>query len=96
MMEEIDQLAAGWTKADWEHYRLLSLALSLEAERANIGELIFEQRSEQGFSRKQIGKLIGISKRTMKRIELGKADPALSVLHSLFEILGIRANYSVM
>lgn len=89
------ELAAGWTKADWEHYRLLSLALSLESERGRIGDLVFERRCEAGFSRSQLARLTGMRAKDLKRIERGAGDPPLSVLHALFEVLGISARYSV-
>ena len=90
------ELAAGWTKADWEHYRLLSLALSLEAERTRIGDLVFERRCEQGFGRQQLARLTGMRVKDIKRIEKGRGDPPLSLLHSLFEVLGITARYSTI
>ncbi len=90
------ELAAGWTKADWEHYRLLSLALSLEAERGRIGDLLFERRCEQGFTRGQLARLTGMRAKDIKRIEKGRGDPPLSLLHGLFEVLGIAARYSAL
>ncbi|MEN9713376.1 MAG: hypothetical protein RLZZ164_40 [Actinomycetota bacterium] len=86
--------AQAWTKADWEHYRLLALAISLEGERNRIGDLVFERRCDQGFSRKKLAGLTRMRGKDIKRLERGAGDPRLSQLHSLFEVLGISAHYA--
>jgi ribosome-binding protein aMBF1 (putative translation factor) len=87
--------AQSWTKADWEHYRLLSLAISLEGERNRIADLVFERRCDLGFSRKKLASLAGVRGKDIRQLERGAFDPRLSQLHSLFEVLGIGAHYSV-
>ena len=86
----------GFTSADFEHFRVLSLAMSLSAERARLGVLVRDARIGLGFSRAQLAALVGISVKGLRLIEKGLGDPRLSVLHSLFSVLGISAKYSAL
>ena len=85
-----------FTKADFEHLRLLSLAMSLSAERSRLGVLVRDARVACGFSRSQLAELVGVSVKKLRLIEKGLGDPRLSVLHSLFSVLGISAKYSAL
>ena len=84
----------GFTPADFEHFRVLSLAMSLSAERARLGSLVRDGRVALGLSRAQLSSLVGVSVKGIRLIEKGLGDPRLSVLHSLFSVLGISAKYS--
>lgn len=92
----MEKVSASWTPADWEHYRLISMAMRLEVQRIRLGHLIKQARKELGYSQRQLAKLTGIQQKEICKIEKQKGNPTLSTQHKLFEVLGIQANYEIV
>lgn len=90
------RIHAKWTEADWEHYRLLSMAMRLEVQRIKLGNLVKQARKELGYSQRQLANLTGIQQKEICKIEKHKGNPTLSTQHKLFEVLGIQANYEIL
>jgi DNA-binding XRE family transcriptional regulator len=90
------KVSASWTPADWEHYRLISMAMRLEVQRIRLGHLVKQARKELGYSQRQLANLTGIQQKEICKIEKQKGNPTMSTLHKLFEVLGIQANYEIV
>jgi DNA-binding XRE family transcriptional regulator len=99
-MSEIDEMwdkvHASWTPADWEHYRLISMAMRLEAQRIRLGHLIKQARKELGYSQRQLAALTGIQQKEICKIEKQKGNPTLTTQHKLFEVLGIQQTFEII
>jgi transcriptional regulator with XRE-family HTH domain len=54
-----------------------------------IGILIQERRLKLALKQEDVSEMIGISTKTIQNIENGKANPSLSTLQKLSEILGL-------
>jgi DNA-binding XRE family transcriptional regulator len=54
-----------------------------------IGILIQERRLKFALKQEDVSEMIGISTKTIQNIENGKANPSLSTLQKLSEILGL-------
>ncbi len=54
-----------------------------------IGTLIQERRLKLALKQEDVSEMIGISTKTIQNIENGKANPSLSTLQKLSEILGL-------
>jgi DNA-binding XRE family transcriptional regulator len=100
IMSEIDEMwdkvHASWTPADWEHYRLISMAMRLEAQRIRLGHLIKQARKELGYSQRQLAALTGIQQKEICKIEKQKGNPTLTTQHKLFEVLGIQQTFEII
>lgn len=99
-MSEADEMWARinskWTEADWEHYRLLSMAMRLEVQRIKLGNLVKQARKELGYSQRQLATLTGIQQKEICKIEKQKGNPTLSTQHKLFEVLGIQSTFEIV
>lgn len=94
--EVMQKVSASWTPADWDHYRLISMAMRLEVQRIKLGHLVKQARKELGYSQRQLASLTGIQQKEICKIEKQKGNPTLSTQHKLFEVLGIQANYEIV
>jgi DNA-binding XRE family transcriptional regulator len=94
--ELMAKVSASWTPADWEHYRLIAMAMRLEVQRIRLGHLVKQARKELGYSQRQLAKLTGIQQKEICKIEKQKGNPTLTTLHKLFEVLGIQARYEIV
>ncbi len=54
-----------------------------------MGILIQERRLKLALKQEDVSEMIGISTKTIQNIENGKANPSLSTLQKLSEILGL-------
>jgi DNA-binding XRE family transcriptional regulator len=90
------KVSAAWTPADWEHYRLISIAMRLEVQRIRLGHLVKQARKELGYSQRQLAHLTGIQQKEICKIEKQKGNPTLSTQYKLFEVLGIQTNYEIV
>lgn len=57
--------------------------------------LIKDTRKALGLSQVKLAQLAKVSLPTVQNIEAEKANPSLSILESIFEALGLKANYTV-
>ena len=96
LSEVMQKVSASWTPADWEHYRLVSMAMRLEAQRIRLGHLIKRARKELGYSQRQLAALTGIQQKEICKIEKQKGNPTLSTQHRLFEVLGIQQTFEIV
>jgi DNA-binding XRE family transcriptional regulator len=85
--------SATWTKADWEHYRLVSMAMQLEAQKIDIGWLVKTARKQLGYSQRQLAKLSHVQQAEISKIEKQKGNPTLNTLNKIFIVLGIETEY---
>jgi DNA-binding XRE family transcriptional regulator len=90
------KVSASWTPADWEHYRLISMAMRLEVQRIRLGHLVKQARKELGYSQRQLANLTGIQQKEICKIEKQKGNPTLSTQHKLFEVLGIQQTFEIV
>ena len=58
--------------------------------REEIGELIRKRRKELGISKEHLASLANLSPTTIYKIEHNKADPKLSTIEHLLNLLGYR------
>jgi|694.fasta_scaffold62653_6 DNA-binding XRE family transcriptional regulator len=56
-----------------------------------LAETIYERRIELELSQETLGKIIGIDRKTINRIENGHFSPNLDTLVRIFAALGIKA-----
>ena len=96
LSEVMQKVSASWTPTDWEHYRLVSMAMRLEAQRIRLGHLIKQARKELGYSQRQLAALTGIQQKEICKIEKQKGNPTLSTQHRLFEVLGIQQTFEIV
>ena len=96
LSEVMQKVSASWTPADWEHYRLVSMAMRLEAQRIRLGHLIKQARKELGYSQRHWAALTGIQQKEICKIEKQKGNPTLSTQHRLFEVLGIQQTFEIV
>ncbi|MCQ2063294.1 MAG: helix-turn-helix domain-containing protein [Fibrobacter sp.] len=54
----------------------------------DIGKQISERRKGQGLSQQDLAEMSGVSPRTINSVELGKANPSISVLSKIVRPLG--------
>lgn len=94
--ELMAKVSASWSPADWEHYRLISMAMRLEVQRIQLGHLVKQARKELGYSQRQLAQLTGIQQQEICKIEKQKGNPTLITQHKLFEVLGIQARYEIV
>ena len=85
--------SATWTKSDWEHYRLVSMAMQLEAQKIDIGWLVKTARKQLGYSQRQLAKLSHVQQAEISKIEKQKGNPTLNTLNKIFIVLGIETEY---
>ena len=85
--------SATWTNSDWEHYRLVSMAMQLEAQKIKIGWMVKHCRKQLGYSQRQLAKLSHVQQAEISKIEKQKGNPTLNTLNKLFIVLGIEADY---
>jgi DNA-binding XRE family transcriptional regulator len=85
--------SATWTKSDWEHYRLVSMAMKLEAQKIDIGWLVKTARKQLGYSQRQLAKLSHVQQAEISKIEKQKGNPTLNTLNKVFIVLGIETEY---
>lgn len=90
------KVSASWTPADWEHYRLISMAMRLEVQRIRLGHLVKQARKELGYSQRQLANLTGIQQKEICKIEKQKGNPTLTTQHRLFEVLGIQQTLEIV
>jgi DNA-binding XRE family transcriptional regulator len=90
------KVSASWTPADWEHYRLISMAMRLEVQRIKLGHLVKQARKELGYSQRQLANLTGIQQKEICKIEKQKGNPTLTTQHRLFEVLGIQQTLEIV
>ena len=90
------KVSASWTPADWEHYRLISMAMRLEVQRIRLGHLVKQARKELGYSQRQLANLTGIQQKDICKIEKQKGNPTLTTQHRLFEVLGIQQTLEIV
>ena len=85
--------SATWTKSDWEQYRLVSMAMRLEAQKIQIGWMVKHCRKQLGYSQRQLAKLSHVQQAEISKIEKQKGNPTLNTLNKLFIVLGIETEY---
>ena len=56
-----------------------------------LAEIIYERRIELEFSQETLGKVIGVDRKTINRIENGHFSPNLDTLVRIFAALDIKA-----
>jgi DNA-binding XRE family transcriptional regulator len=91
--EWLKEESATWTKSDWEHYRLVSMAMRIEAQKIDIGWLIKTGRKQLGYSQRQLAKLSHVQQAEISKIEKQKGNPTLNTLNKIFIVLGIETEY---
>jgi transcriptional regulator with XRE-family HTH domain len=62
----------------------------------NLGEFIKSQRRLNQLSQRQLARLADLSDTYMSQLERGRHEPSISVLRSLAESLGIRADQLIL
>jgi DNA-binding XRE family transcriptional regulator len=85
--------SASWTESDWEQYRLISLAMSVESQKIHLAWLIKSARKRAQYSQRQLAKLTQVQQSEISKIEKCKGNPTLNTLFKLFVVLGIEASY---
>ncbi len=91
--EWLKEESATWTKSDWEHYRLVSMAMQIEAQKIDIGWLIKTGRKQLGYSQRQLAKLSHVQQAEISKLEKQKGNPTLNTLYKIFIVLGIETEY---
>ena len=91
--EWLKEESATWTKSDWEHYRLVSMAMRIEAQKIDIGWLIKTGRKQLGYSQRQLAKLSHVQQAEISKLEKQKGNPTLNTLYKIFIVLGIATEY---
>jgi DNA-binding XRE family transcriptional regulator len=84
--------SASWTEADWEHYRLVSVAMQVHAHKARLGWLIKSARKRAQYSQRELAKLAQVQQAEISKIEKSKGNPTVNTLYKLFVVLGIEPN----
>ena len=84
--------SASWTEADWEHYRLVSVAMQVHAYKARLGWLIKSARKRAQYSQRELAKLAQVQQAEISKIEKSKGNPTVNTLYKLFVVLGIEPN----
>ena len=85
--------SASWTESDWEQYRLIALALSVESKKIHLAWMIKSARKRAQYSQRQLAKLTQVQQAEISKIEKCKGNPTLNTLFKLFVVLGIEATY---
>ena len=85
--------SASWTESDWEQYRLISLAMSVESQKIHFAWLIQSARKRAQYSQRQLAKLTQVQQAEISKIEKCKGNPTLNTLFKLFVVLGIEASF---
>ena len=85
--------SATWTKSDWEQYRLVSMAMRLEAQKLQISWMVKTCRKQLGYSQRQLAKLSHVQQAEISKIEKQKGNPTLNTLNKIFIVLGIETEY---
>ena len=62
---------------------------------SSIGKQIKERRATLGITQKDLSELAGISPNTLYKVERGQANPSLSVLIKIAEVLGMELKMEV-
>jgi len=91
--EWLKEESATWTKSDWEHYRLVSMAMQIEAQKIDIGWLIKTGRKQLGYSQRQLAKLSHVQQAEISKLEKQKGNPTLNTLYKIFIVLCIETEY---
>lgn len=61
----------------------------------NIKEVIKKQRKKLGISQQDLAEMAEVSPSTIKQIEVGNANPSLSTIEKIMEVLGMEIRYEV-
>lgn len=87
--------SASWTEADWEHYRLVSLAMEVHSYKARLGWLIKSARKRAQYSQRELARLAQVQQAEISKIEKSKGNPTINTLYKLFVVLGIVPNFKL-
>lgn len=61
----------------------------------DIKEVIRVQRKKLGISQQDLAEMAEVSPSTIKQIEVGNANPSLSTIEKIMEVLGMEIRYEV-
>lgn len=61
----------------------------------DIKEVIKSQRKKLGISQQDLAEMAEVSPSTVKQIETGNANPSLSTIEKVMEVLGMEIRYEV-
>ena len=79
----LNEESATWTKSDWEHYRLVSMAMQLEAQKIDIGWLVKTARKQLGYSQRQLANLSHVQQAEISKIEKQWAEDAQAAVDAV-------------
>lgn len=80
--------SAKFKKVSKNQYRFDS---KVKKVKNTLAEIIYERRIELEFSQETLGKVIGVDRKTINRIENGHFSPNLDTLVRIFAALDIKA-----
>ena len=61
----------------------------------DIKEVMRAQRKKLGISQQDLAEMAEVSPSTIKQIEVGNANPSLSTIEKIMEVLGMEIRYEV-
>ena len=61
----------------------------------DIKEVMRAQRKKLGISQQDLAEMAEVSPSTVKQIEVGNANPSLSTIEKIMEVLGMEIRYEV-
>lgn len=61
----------------------------------NVGQLIQNRRTYLSLNQLDLSEMSGVTTKTIYAIESGKANPSLSTLNKILDVLGLEINISI-